>query len=155
MDIGPGQGQRPLLLNVNPVFLAKTQNPLKRAQLARVPSIDHLFGATDPDRLICPVRAVELFLARTSGINDKVIPLRVLSCNSLIGSLLRLRSLVGLRKLSPWPMKALKNQCLHGLMKSGEWPPLFCISTIVARRISFKQGRGSAIPRSHLFILET
>ena len=71
MDIGPGQGQRSLLLNVNPVFLAKTQNPLKRAQLARVPSIDHLFGATDPDRLICPVRSVELFLARTSGINGR------------------------------------------------------------------------------------
>ena len=50
-----------------PGFLAKNDRPDKLPVPIRIPSMYHLVGGAEAERFWCPVRALDIYLARTQG----------------------------------------------------------------------------------------
>ena len=61
-----GSGKRVMTLHAYPGFLAKNQKAGDMFRPLEVPSMCHLVGPRDPDRLWCPVRAVIIYLGKTN-----------------------------------------------------------------------------------------
>ena len=60
-----GSGSRSLILKTFPGFLVKNQRPDELPVQVTIPSMDHLVGPKDLERLWCPVRAASIYMART------------------------------------------------------------------------------------------
>ena len=58
------EGKRVVSMKPFPRFLAKNDRPDRVPSPIVIPSMDHIVGR-EPERLWCPVRAVEIYLART------------------------------------------------------------------------------------------
>ena len=58
-------GRRILTIHAHPGFLAKNARPSVVQEPFRIPSMNQMVGSNEPERLWCPVRAVEVYLART------------------------------------------------------------------------------------------
>ena len=54
-------------LSFQPGFLAKTQLPSIAAEPICIPSLAATCGSSDPDRFLCPVRALKIYLRRVAG----------------------------------------------------------------------------------------
>ena len=58
-------GRKTITVHTHPGFLAKNARPSVIPPPLTIPSMAHLVGEKEPERLWCPVRAIELYMART------------------------------------------------------------------------------------------
>ena len=71
-------GKRILTLNTHVGFLAKNQRPDVKPSPVQIHSMDHCVGQGEPERLWCPVRCTQVYLARTPNGAYSVQDTRVL-----------------------------------------------------------------------------